>query len=607
MQSIIGLIFPSLVSHRANQISKTWFTLPAIENQTSGKTLSMSNEDIQSSPLYSPDLAPIPKEERTWGKWNLAALWVGMAVCIPTYLLASYMIRSGLSWQAALIIIGLANLVITLPMVLNGHAGVKYGLPFPVIGRSAFGIRGIHLVSILRAIVACGWFGVQTWVGGLALYSIWNVLSGSADSGDLTAGKFFCFGIFWLVNLVFIWKGTESIKWLEDFSAPILILIGIVLLGWGYQSVGGFEKTLDFGSQLKKPAARLTFSKPENTLLLHLSPLVDKEGFPKADSVGISLTKGGILQPPIWKKALITEKAYFEKDAMEGLDSSIFKGEKPILVQFKKGSVYSSKLSVFIENETVTTKGIWDYILWFTAMVGFWATMSISISDITRFAKSQKDQLAGQFIGLPGTMIFYSFVGIFVTSAAIVAFPEILVGEDAPWDPVSLVARFKSPVVIVFAQLAMLIATLSTNIAANVIAPANAFSNLSPKHISFRQGGLIAGLVGVIICPWWLMNEISEILVFVSGLLGPVLGILLCDYYLIRKKELSVHELFQINGKYNYGGTGFHRAAVIALVLGMATALIGYWIPQLSWLYSLSWFTGFCVAFLSYYLLAKKQ
>ncbi|HRH33979.1 MAG TPA: cytosine permease, partial [Catalimonadaceae bacterium] len=193
----------------------------------------MKEEDYKNSPLYSPELAPVPKEGRTWNTWNLAALWVGMAVCIPTYLLASYMIRSGLSWQSALIIIGLANLVITLPMVLNGHAGVKYGIPFPVIGRSAFGTKGIHLVSIIRAIVACGWFGVQTWVGGLAIYSIWNATTGNPDAAGLNLGEFVCFGLFWLINMYFIWKGTESIKWLENFSAPILLLIGIILICWG--------------------------------------------------------------------------------------------------------------------------------------------------------------------------------------------------------------------------------------------------------------------------------------------------------------------------------------------------------------------------------------
>lgn len=564
-------------------------------------------EDFKNSPLYSPELAPVPADSRTWNRWNLAALWVGMAVCIPTYLLASYMIRSGLSWQAALIIIGLANLVITLPMVLNGHAGVKYGIPFPVIGRSAFGTKGIHLVSIIRAIVACGWFGVQTWVGGLAFYSIWNAATGSSDDSGLTFGKFICFGLFWLVNMYFIWKGTESIKWLENFSAPILILIGLVLIYWGYQNVGSFSAVLDQGKQLQQKTARLSFSTERQTLLLELSPLVDKKGRIKADSIGISLKKNGIYEPFIWKKAHLLDRVYFEKDARSGLDPEILKAKAPIFIQFKKGSFNSSSIPVLLEEGSAPGISIWEYLLWFTAMVGFWATMSISISDITRFAKSQKDQLAGQFIGLPGTMIFYSFVGIFVTSAAIVAFPDVLVSEDAPWDPVTLVSKFDSPLVIIFAQISMIIATLSTNIAANVIAPANAFSNLAPTKISFQTGGFLAGILGIVICPWWLMDEISGILIFISGLLGPVLGILLCDYFIIRKTKISIPDLFIENGKYAFGGSGYNSKALLSLAFGVLIALIGFWIPALDFLYKLSWFTGFGVAFGCYWIISKPE
>lgn len=562
---------------------------------------------IENSPLYSPDLAPIPAEDRTWNVWNLAALWVGMAVCIPTYLLASYMIKSGLSWVSALLIIGLANLVITIPMVLNGHAGVKYGIPFPVLGRSAFGTRGIHLVAIIRAVVACGWFGIQTWVGGLALYSITSVVMGWPETAGLGFGKFLCFGVFWLINLYFIWKGTESIKWLEDFSAPILIAIGLALIFWGYKQVGGFGAVLESGAQLEKPTALLGYSKEKNTLFLKLSPILDKTGQPKADSVGIILPKGGKEQAPIWKKALVEELVYFETEAMENLDPKVLSEKAAIGLIFKKKGNVSSRVDIQLKASEVESKGWADYILWFTAMVGFWATMSISISDITRFAKTQKDQMAGQFLGLPGTMIFYSFVGIFVTSASIVVFPDVLIGEDAPWDPVSLVSKFHSPAVVIFAQVSLIIATLSTNIAANVIAPANAFSNLAPRLISFRIGGLITGLIGILICPWWLMDEISGILIFVSGLLGPVLGILLCDYFLIRKKLLDVNALFNQEGPYAYGSSGIHGRAIFALVAGVGTALVGYWIPDLKWLYTLSWFSGFSVSFLVYYLLVKRH
>ncbi|MCB0771093.1 MAG: NCS1 family nucleobase:cation symporter-1 [Flavobacteriales bacterium] len=548
-------------------------------------------EDITRSPLYSPDLAPIPIEKRTWSKWNLAALWVGMAVCIPTYLLASYMMRAGLSWQAALTIIGLANLVITIPMVLNGHAGVKYGIPFPVQGRAAFGTKGIHIPSIVRAIVACGWFGVQTWIGGLAIYSIWNAATGAVGDPGLSAGKFIAFGIFWLINIYFIWKGTESIKWLETWAAPILIIIGLLLIGWGVKNAGGFMSALDQGKQLQQPTAvMMPNADPTSGYELRLTPLVGLDGAPKATAYRILPTAVMDMEPVNWTPITAT-------------NTSIATGIEPsVQVQFRNAEGQESTMLTVAAGAN-SGVGFWSYVLWFTAMVGFWATMAISISDITRFAKSQNDQLAGQFMGLPGTMIFYSFVGIFVTSAAVVAFDDVLIAEDAPWDPVSLVSKFQSPAVVIFAQVALLIATLSTNIAANVIAPANAFSNLFPKRISFRVGGVIAGVIGILICPWWLMDEISGILIFVSGLLGPVLGILLCDYFIIRKRALVIADLYKVDGPH----AGVNSAATIALVAGVFVAIIGYWVKPLEVLYTLSWFSGTAVAFVVYWVLMGKR
>lgn len=559
---------------------------------------------LSESPLYSEDLAPIPASARTWNRWNLAALWVGMAVCIPTYILASYMIRSGLSWQASLFIIFLANLVITLPMVLNGHAGVKYGLPFPVIGRSAFGIRGIHLVALIRGIVACGWFGVQTWVGGMAIFSIWNAATGGTDAPGLETGEFVCFGIFWLVNMYFIWKGTESIKWLEDLSAPILILIGIGLIYWGKSNAPSFSAVLDNGAQLARKTVTMKYNGAKDEMAFRIQVLTEAGGKVKADSFQIiSQLPSEIPVQGTWLPLQGADFVHTVANARARFGAEVVEGKKPVSLRFIKGLHQPSEVQVRLEPPASGSGKLWDYLLWFTAMVGFWATMSISISDITRFAKSQKDQIQGQFLGLPGTMLFYSFVGIFVTSASLLAFDDVLIAEDAPWDPVSLVSRFKNPAVVIFAQLAMLIATLSTNIAANVIAPANAFSNLAPRKISFKTGGYLAGLVGILICPWWLMDEISSLLLFVSGLLGPVLGILLSDYFLIRKKQLSVTALFDPNGPFAYGGSGVNRNALLVLVISTLVALAGYWVESLSFLFSLSWFTGFLVSFVLYYFL----
>ncbi|MCC7233604.1 MAG: cytosine permease [Bacteroidia bacterium] len=563
-------------------------------------------DEIKSSPLYSEELAPVPLAKRTWNRWNLAALWVGMAVCIPTYLLASYMIRSGLSWQASLIIIGLANLVITVPMVLNGHPGVKYGIPFPVIGRASFGTSGIHLASVLRALVACGWFGIQTWIGGLAFYSIWNALTGQEGTEALSAGKFLCFALFWIVNIYFIWKGTESIKWLEDYSAPILILIGIILIFWGYRSTGSFSGILSQGKQLQQSTVSLVHSEEGFRIALH--PLKKADGSAKVSGYSVLLPTADGYFDTGWKP-WDGDETYRDVESPKGLETeNILEGKEPVKVQFRntEGDL-STIIDAYPDKNRSGGSRFWDYILWFTAMIGFWATMSISISDITRFSKSQKDQVEGQFIGLPGTMIFYSFVGIFVTCAAIVSFKDILVSEDAPWDPVSLVGKFNNPGVVVFVQVSMTIATLSTNIAANVIAPANAFSNIFPKKVSFRAGGVIAGIIGIIICPWWLMDEISSVLILVSGLLGPVVGILIADYYLVRRTRLDVAELYKTGGGYAYGGSGINSVAMVALVTGILAALAGKWWNAVSFLYSLSWFTGFFVSFIIYYLGMKNR
>ncbi len=583
-------------------------------------------EDVSQSPLYSPDLAPVPAEHRTWNKWNLAALWVGMAVCIPTYILASYMMKSGLSWQAALIIIGLANLVITLPMALNGHAGVRYGVPFPVIGRVAFGTKGIYVPSFVRGLVACGWFGVQTWIGGLAFYSIWNAITGTEAASGLSIGKFIAFALFWVVNMYFIWKGTESIKWLEDYSAPILIVIGLVLIGWGYKSASGFMTVLNQGEQLQRATATLTI--PANTdatsayatngITLRLQPIKNLAGAPKAKEFQYWLPLAGDNTSSVgsgWKP-FAGDTTLVLDGAVGNIDNAGLRaGKRTVRVQVRTTAesqhrgeasskyIYSSMIDAAQAQSTASQ--LWSYILWFTAMVGFWATMSLSIADITRFAKSQHDQIVGQFMGLPGTMIFYSFVGIFVTCAAVVSFGDILIAEDAPWDPVTLVSKFQSPFVVVFAQVAMIIATLSTNIAANVIAPANVFSNLFPKKITFRMGGLIAGLIGVVICPWLLLDEISNALLFVSGLLGPVLGVMLCDYFVIRKTELNLAEMYKPNGEYSYR-SGYNVAAVVAVSAGVILALVGKWIPALEPLFSLSWLTGFVVAFVVYWFAMKR-
>jgi cytosine/uracil/thiamine/allantoin permease len=570
------------------------------------------NTQMKSSALYSDDLAPIPVSARTWSLLDMTAIWIGMAVCIPTYLLASYMMKSGLSWIEALVIIALGNLIITIPMVLNGHAGVKYGVPFPVIGRASFGTKGIHIAAVVRGIVACGWFGIQTWIGGLAFYAIWHALRGSEPSLGLDFEKFISFGLFWLLNVYFIWKGTESIKWLEKFAAPILIGIGLALIIWGARTTGSFTKVLAQSNQLARPAAVLIADEGE-ALKLALFPTKSKENRIKANAFKVFLESDIMSFTSEWK----TVSSYGQTEALQSIFSKIdissdLDSSPKVQVQFRASGIDGQ----FIESSLVPANlrvvpnfwsKIWSYLLWLTAMVGFWATMAISIADITRYTATQRNQVLGQFLGLPGTMALFSFVGIFVTCAAIINFPDILVADDAPWDPVSLIGRFDNPLVVIIAQIFMIIATLSTNIAANVIAPANAFSNLNPTKLSFRTGGLITAVIGIIICPWWLLDEISNLLLFVSSFLGPVLGIIICDYFLIRHKTMDLNALFDEKGIYSYGGSGFNKSALIALGLGILVALIGLWVPSLSFLYTLSWFSGFFVSFGAYFFMMRQS
>lgn len=513
------------------------------------------------------------------------------------------MIKSGIGWLESLIIIGAANLIITIPMILNGHAGVKYGIPFPVVGRSSFGIKGIHIPSITRGIVACGWFGIQTWIGGLALYEIICVLGYDPGESGLNLVQFICFGVFWFINMYFIWKGTDSIKWLEEFSAPILILMGLVLIGWGAYQAGGFGVVLEQSTQLQKPSTTLVSD--NDSLNLTINPLLDKEGNRKANYFQIRTISEEDTTLSFWGQippdGLVT---YRDDPLFTETEISLRIG-----VDKTKGAYTSSWVNLEINEETekVTSTGLWDYIKWLTIMLGFWATMSLSIADITRYAPTQKSQRAGQFIGLPGTMMLYSFVAIFVTCAAVINFPDVLIADDAPWDPTALLGKFETPWVVIIAQVFMIIATLSTNIAANVIAPSNAFSNLMPSKISFKKGGTITGIIGILICPWWIMDSISGLMIFISGLLGPVLAIMLCDYFVIRKTKLNLPALYKEKGEYAYGKSGFNSSALIALIIGVFLSLVWSLIPALAFLSSLAWFSGFFISFIAYYLLMKNS
>jgi nucleobase:cation symporter-1, NCS1 family len=460
----------------------------------------LSAETIRTSSLYNEDLAPVPVARRTWRTYNYAALWISMSVNIPTYLLASGMIAGGMSWKQALFTVFLGNVLVLIPMLLNAHAGAEYGIPFPVFARASFGVLGANVPAVLRALVACGWFGIQTWIGGEAINAMLVALVPSWH--NFHYGVALCFGLFWLLNVLVILRGIETIRFLQGISAPFLLLIGLALLLWARQKAGGF------GPMLSAPSKFQTFS-------------------------------------------------------------DFFRFFIPSL----------------------------------TGVVGFWATVSLNIPDFTRYARSQRDQVIGQAIGLPATMTFYSFIGIAVTSATLIIFGQAL------WDPVAVLSRLGSPWAVVIAMIGLLLATLNVNVAANVVSPANDFSNLSPRRISFRTGGLITCFMGIILQPWKLMADFGSYifgwLVGYSGFLGPIAGVMICDYFLVRKKLLVTGDLYQRGGQYEYS-SGFNWRAIFALAAGAGVAFVGLVVTSLHILYNYAWFVGFAVSFLVYFILMAK-
>ena len=473
-------------------------------------------ELLAQSPLFNDDLAPVRPEQRRWRWWNFAALWISMAACIPTYMLASSLIDGGMNWWEAVLTIFLGNLIVLIPMVLNAHAGTKYGIPFPVYCRAAFGPLGANVPAMLRALVACGWFGIQTWIGGEAIHKILAVffpsLGGPANNVfGITLPQFLCFMLFWGVNMFVIYKGIDSIRILLIIKAPLLIALGLALLAWACQKAGGF---------------------------------------------------GPILSQP-----------------------SAFDAGQPKAGQF------------------------WGYFPGaLTGMIGFWATLSLNIPDFSRYARGQKDQIIGQALGLPATMALYSFIGVAVTSATTIIYGTTI------WDPVVLVTRFKNPVVLIVGMISLCIATLATNIAANVVSPANDFAHLAPRKISFRLGGFITGVVGIVMMPWKLLANPS-IYIFdwlggYSALLGPIGGILIADYFVYRHRDLDLLALYQTDGKYHATG-GFSLVGLAALVIAILPNLPGFLVAIHAWpkenvapifmsIYSYAWFVGFAVAFVVY-------
>ena len=450
---------------------------------------------VEASQLYNPDLAPVPVSRRTWSTYNYAALWVSMAHCIPTYMLASGLMASGMSWGQALFTILLGNTIVLIPILLNSHPGTKYGIPFPVFARAAYGTFGSNVPALMRALVACGWFGIQAWIGGEAVNMFFrNVVPGwpallGAGFGGHTTTEWLSFLMFWGLNIYIIYRGMDLVREVENWAAPFVLVMTAVLVWWAISSAHG------------------------------LGPLLSQPG--KFHTLG-----------EFWP--------------------------------------------VFVPSVT--------------AMIGFWATLSLNMPDFTRFGRSQREQIIGQVVALPTTMSVFAAMGVVITSATAIIYGQAI------WDPVQLVGKFSSPVVVAVSMFTVVVATIAVNIAANVVSPANDFANAFPKLIGFKTGGLITGLLGIAIQPWKLLADPSGYiftwLLGYSGGLGSIAGVLIADYWLVRKRELRLEDLYLVDGEYR----GWSWKAIGATMLGCALAWIGLIVPSLRPLYDYAWFVGFFAA-----------
>ena len=487
-----------------------------------------ASDSLRSSALYNEDLAPVPVAKRNWTTYNYAALWISMAHCIPTYMMASGLISAGMNWWQALLTILLGNVIVLAPILLNSHPGTKYGIPFPVFARASYGTIGSNLPALMRAIVACGWFGIQAWIGGAALQTFfaafipgWATVLGPAIGGH-TPTEWLSFMLFWALNIAIIYRGMDLLRIVENWAAPYVLVMTGILLAWILYQAGGI------GFLLHEPGKFNTFWE-------------------------------------FWP--------------------------------------------IFIPS--------------LTAMIGFWATLSLNMPDFTRFGKSQREQAIGQVVALPTTMTVFAAMGILITSSAVVVFPHMNPADA--WDTVKLVGQFSQPVVIAISMFTVVVATLSVNIAANVVSPANDFANAFPKLISFRTGGLITGIIGILMQPWKLLADPSGYifgwLVGYSGGLGSIAGVLIADYWLVRRKDLNLGDLYRTKGIYG----GWNWRAVAATLLGCFLAW-SYWIlTGVNWiwpifgqdisqsnssvvwlaksLFDYGWFVGFGVAFFVHWAL----
>lgn len=447
--------------------------------------------------LWNDDLRPCTLAEHSWPGTKFASLWIGMCICLPTYSLASGMIALGMNWWESALAILSGSVIVMMPILLVSHAGTKYGIPYPVFARLWFGTKGAHIPALARALIAAGWFGINSWFGGQALDAILGRIIGAWNGIPIHLG--IAFMLFWAINVGVAMRGPQAIGRLASVAAPTLVSGAIALLVWGTAKAGGFGATLATGASIHGGAFWSAF-------------------FPSV--IGV---------------------------------------------------------------------------------ISFWATLALNIPDYTRYARTQRGQMLAQAFSMPLAMAAFSFVGIAVTSATVLLYGKPL------WNPVELILKFPTPVVIV-AGLIVILSSVTINVGANVMAPARAFENLWPRRITFAIGAIMTGILSLAMQPWYILAEFSTYIFTWLGtygaMLGPIDGIAIADYWLVRKRELDLAQLYTDGGAYSYSG-GVNLRAVYALLIGWGVSLLGLIVPALHFLWSGGWLFGLAAGLIGYWLLMR--
>ncbi|MGO5013728.1 NCS1 family nucleobase:cation symporter-1 [Niallia sp. Sow4_A1] len=476
----------------------------------------MSNNNIEfyqekidqpDSTLYNADLAPTPKAKRNWTAWIYACVWMGIVHNINQWVITANMLDKGMSFWQAFGVTCFAFGIVYVVLILNSFAGAKYGVPFPVLIRSAFGHKAALIPIFIRGVLGIFWFGIFVY---LASESI-DVAFGAIVPGweDLSNINFLGMGlntvigytISIILHYLLITHGIERIKKYELWAGPLIMVVAIALVIWAINVAGG------------------------------LSPLVNIES-------------------------------------------------------------------------TIAKEDFWGlFFLSATGIIGTVATLIVNIPDLTRFSRSQKDQIVGQAIGVPIMFIFFSIISLLVTAGTMYAYGGVIN------DPIHIIERFDNPLVVFIGAIIILASVLSLNAATNAIAVGFDLAALLPQKLNFRKAGIIAIFVGVLSLPWLWYGEtayMDNIMGVLGSTMGPVAGIMLIDFFVIRRQKYEVNSLFVTDGLYAYKD-GWNIHAVLAFIIGFIIALSGLIVPKLDWLYAYNWFLGIGTGGLVYWLLMTAK